>query len=345
MIDFKPVRLGDRAVLERYTMPSGICNCDLAFANLYCWQAVCHSAWAESGGFLVIRFQIDGGERIGYMQPVGEGDFGPILPLLREDAHAHGQRLRIIGLTDEGRDTIRRIVPCHFAFESDRALEDYVYNADDLRNLAGRRYQPKRNHLNRFTAEYPDSRYEELTPDRFGECMALEREWRKAHGRARCGGHDIVRIGQDGLVYPIHYGRHVASRSGGDEHLLRTGLYVRLRLRTRAVCPAAFEHNVDIELAPGQCGGIRLTKCFDSVVSYHEHTCVLVEGYARPQGSVLGAVRKQVGDRLHGCDVVHGHELHVLATQKRAHHESPYASHPVHSNTFHELSPFPRFLR
>ena len=125
MIEFKPVRLEDRAVIERYTMPSGICNCDLAFANMYCWQAVFHSAWAEIGGFLVIRFQIDGGERIGYMQPVGEGDFGPILPLLREDAHAHGQRLRIIGLTDEGRDTIRRVVPCHFAFESDRALEDY----------------------------------------------------------------------------------------------------------------------------------------------------------------------------------------------------------------------------
>ena len=86
MIEFKPVRLEDRAVIERYTMPSGICNCDLAFANMYCWQAVFHSAWAEIGGFLVIRFQIDGGERIGYMQPVGEGDFGPILPLLREDA-------------------------------------------------------------------------------------------------------------------------------------------------------------------------------------------------------------------------------------------------------------------
>ena len=33
MIEFKPVRLEDRAVIERYTMPSGICNCDLAFAN------------------------------------------------------------------------------------------------------------------------------------------------------------------------------------------------------------------------------------------------------------------------------------------------------------------------
>lgn len=181
MIEFHPVRLEDRSLIERYTMPSGICNCDLAFANMYCWQEVYHSAWAEIEGFLVIRFQIDGGDRIGYMQPVGEGDFGPIIPLLREDAHAHGQRLRIIGLTDEGRDMIRRMHVGQFAFESDRALEDYVYNAEDLRTLPGRRYQPKRNHINRFTAEYPDYHYEVLTRDRFGECMALEREWRRAH--------------------------------------------------------------------------------------------------------------------------------------------------------------------
>ena len=68
-----------------------------------------------------------------------------------------------------------------FAFESDRALEDYVYNAEDLRNLTGRRYQPKRNHINRFMSEYPDFRYENLTRDRFAACMQLEREWRRAH--------------------------------------------------------------------------------------------------------------------------------------------------------------------
>lgn len=180
MIEFKPIRLEDRPRIERYTMPSDISNCDLAFANMFCWQFMYRSAWAEIEGFLVIRFHIDGGEKIGYMQPVGEGDFAPILPALREDAHAHGQRLRIIGLTDQGREAIRRMHAGLFAFESYRALEDYIYNADDLRNLPGRRYQSKRNHINRFLAEYPDFRYEELTPDRFEECMQLEREWRRA---------------------------------------------------------------------------------------------------------------------------------------------------------------------
>lgn len=181
MIEFHPVRLADRAAIERYTLPSGIRNCDLAFANMFCWQSVYRSTWAVVDGFLVVRFQIDGGARIGYMQPVGPGDFTRIVPTLREDAHAHGQRLRLIGLTDEGREQLRRTHPGQFAFASDRALEDYIYRADDLRTLPGRRYQPKRNHINRFVAAYPDYRYEELTPDRFAECMALEREWRRTH--------------------------------------------------------------------------------------------------------------------------------------------------------------------
>jgi len=181
MIEFRPVRLEDRATIERRTMSSDIRNCDLAFANMFCWQGVYRSAWAIVEGFLVIRFHIDGGTRIGYMQPLGEGDFASIIPALRDDAHRYGQRLRIIGLTDEGRDLIRRTHPGAFAFASDRALEDYIYRADDLRTLPGRRYQPKRNHINRFVAACPDYRYEELTPDRFAECMALEREWRRAH--------------------------------------------------------------------------------------------------------------------------------------------------------------------
>ncbi len=179
MIDFHPVRLEDRAIIERYTMPSDITDCNLAFANMYCWQELYRSAWAEVGGFLVIRFQIDGGSKIGYMQPVGPGDFAPIIPLLRDDAHAHGQRLRILGLSDEGCARIRRMHLGQFAFESDPAQEDYLYAAEDLRLLPGRRYQSKRNHINRFTALCPDYRYEPLEPRHFAECMRLESEWRR----------------------------------------------------------------------------------------------------------------------------------------------------------------------
>ena len=37
---------------------------------------------------------------------------------------------------------------------------------------------PKRNHINRFEAEY-EYRYEPMTRDHAAECMRLEAEWRK----------------------------------------------------------------------------------------------------------------------------------------------------------------------
>ncbi len=178
MIEFKPITLADRALVERYVGQSECRNCDMAFANMFCWRGVYDSAVAEVEGFLVIRFRIDGGHRLGYMQPLGEGDFTPLLPLLTEDAERHGQRLRLMGLTPDGCGQVRRSGFGEFAFSTPRDLSDYIYNAEELSTLPGRRYQSKRNHINRFTAEY-DYRYEPLTEGRFGECLKLEQRWRR----------------------------------------------------------------------------------------------------------------------------------------------------------------------
>ena len=167
MIEFKPVRLEDKQIIERHTMPSGILNCDLAFANMYCWQAMYHSAWAVIDGFLVIRFHIGGSEKIGYMQPVGEGDFAGIIPALRADAHAHGQRLRIIGLTDEGREMIRNMHAGLFAFESDRALEDYVSSPDSVRaakNLLSETGSPPGQNSGKYDSRTRYSRHGSAVP-------------------------------------------------------------------------------------------------------------------------------------------------------------------------------------
>jgi len=178
MIDFKPITLADRALVERYVGASECRNCDMAFANMFCWRSLYDSAVAEVDGFLVIRFRIDGGHRLGYMQPLGEGDFTSLLPLLAEDARRHGQRLRLMGLTPDGCERVRRSGFGEFAFSTPRDLSDYIYNAEELSTLPGRRYQSKRNHINRFTAEY-DYRYEPLTEERFEECLLLEQRWRR----------------------------------------------------------------------------------------------------------------------------------------------------------------------
>ena len=181
MIDFKPVRPEDRAAIERFTLRSETENCDFAFANMYCWRFLYDSRWAVVEGFLVVRFRIGGGGRLGYMQPLGPGDFVSVLPQLEADARAHGQRLRLAGLDEAACAHLRSAAGEEYALASDPATDDYVYDAEALRTLPGRRYQSKRNHINRFLSLWPDYRYEALTPDRFAECLRLERRWRAEH--------------------------------------------------------------------------------------------------------------------------------------------------------------------
>lgn len=177
MLNFKAVELEDRAQIERYILPHGVMNCDLSFANMYGWRATYRSEWAVVEGFLVIRFCIDGGDRTGYMQPIGEGDFTRIVPLLCEDAHRRGEPLRLVGLTTEGWQQLNQSWKGLFAAEADRAMSDYIYRREELSRLTGKHYQPKRNHCNRFRTLYPDVRYEELGRTHFAACLELEREW------------------------------------------------------------------------------------------------------------------------------------------------------------------------
>lgn len=175
MIRFDRITVAHKTVFGKYTVGRHLRNCDMAFANIYCWQDTYRTEIAECDGFLLLRFVYGDGET-GYMQPVGDGDIRRMVSLLAEDAAARGSALRIVGLSPERRDEIERTFPDMFAFSSPRSLRDYIYLASDLATLKGRRYQPKRNHVNRFTAQY-SFRYEPLSAANMPDCMELNRKW------------------------------------------------------------------------------------------------------------------------------------------------------------------------
>lgn len=185
MIPFRPVTPADRARFEHYTHASKRQNCDLAFANIYCWKGLYRSELAEVEGDMVIRFRIDGGEQIGYMFPLGEGDLPRVIEALRSDAANFGQPLRLMGLEWEDCCVLKQHYGGAFAVDRRRSMSDYIYRREDLCRLSGKHFQPKRNHLNRFRTHYPNHRFEPLTPERFTECLRLEQTWCQNNDRCR----------------------------------------------------------------------------------------------------------------------------------------------------------------
>ena len=59
------------------------------------------------------------------------------------------------------------------------SLEDYLYNGDDLRELKGRKYHSKRNHLSNFRKNYPDYEYQSLTADMLEDVWEYINLWCK----------------------------------------------------------------------------------------------------------------------------------------------------------------------
>lgn len=183
MIAFKPIDLSDKETVQKYTLCSPRRNCDLSFVNLYSWRFLYQTEIAEMNGFLLFRFYADG--QLAYMMPVGEGsDIRPVIEALMEDAKSQGAPFRLLGVCVNMRAELENAFPDRFNFVSDRDYADYIYLRSDLSTLKGKKFQPKRNHLNKFRSNYPNYTYKPLTSDLIPACLELETQWCRANNCA-----------------------------------------------------------------------------------------------------------------------------------------------------------------
>lgn len=181
---FKPINLEDKDVITSYTYSSPFLNCDFAFANMCSWRFLYDSEYAIEDGFLFIRFYIEEKDRkrSAYMFPVGNGDLKKAIMALQKDSQERreGHPLLILGITPEAKKQLEGVFSNDFTYFSERDYFDYIYLREDLLNLKGKKFQAKRNHINKFKKLY-DYTYLPITPEIVPQCMQLERLWVRVH--------------------------------------------------------------------------------------------------------------------------------------------------------------------
>ncbi|MBO4688485.1 MAG: ATP-grasp domain-containing protein, partial [Clostridiales bacterium] len=153
---------------------------DLTFHCRYAWDNVFNIEYAIIEDCLV---QISDGD--GYTSPFMLMPLGKLAPTklrriieqVRPIFDERNWAFRICTIDENYRDMFLALP---FPIEKcayDRDSSDYLYNADSLRNLTGKRYAKKRNHLKHFLAAYPDHEYFPLEPSLFPECLDLVKSW------------------------------------------------------------------------------------------------------------------------------------------------------------------------
>lgn len=172
MIDFQPLTTEKKAEYEKYLQNAGERGCEYSFVNLYLWgrqkATVLHD-------HLVFFSQFN--RKSVYLFPVGTGDKKAVLEAVIADAKERGIPCRLTGLTQEDCAALQALYPGKFHYHFDRSTFDYIYSIDDLADLAGRKFQKKRNHLNKFREVCPDHTLEPITDENIEEVKQMVDTW------------------------------------------------------------------------------------------------------------------------------------------------------------------------
>ncbi len=172
MIPFKRLSLAEKESYESVLFSVPERSCEYSFANLYLWGR-------QEVAFLygcAVFFSHFGGKSV-YPYPIGPGDRRCAVEAVIADARERGIPCRIVGLTEADQQELEGWFPGQFLFHTDRDSYDYVYDIHALADLAGKKLQKKRNHVNKFQSRYPDWRVRPLEPCHLEGAMHMVNDW------------------------------------------------------------------------------------------------------------------------------------------------------------------------
>jgi hypothetical protein len=180
MLPFQPVTIDDKETLQFFFNKVAYGNCDFSFSNIFSWKRFYDTTYSVEGDYLYFRFQ-PAGALPGYLFPVGEGNLKNAIERIKQDADERATELRLYAITQKMFDLLEDVMPGQFIFEKDRDWYEYIYSSKDLITLVGKKYQAKRNHINKFKRTY-QWEYLPITRDIIPDCLNLYERWCAENG-------------------------------------------------------------------------------------------------------------------------------------------------------------------
>ena len=171
MLNFQPLTLREIELLRPYFSchPSRIC--DSTIGGTFLWRDYFRTEYAEAEGALYLRSRMpETGEYI-YSVPMGENE-----PATRERLKAYctaqEHSLILSTVSEEDLPVVRALWP-EAKVETIPAWADYLYLAEDIKELPGKKYATQRNHISKFNRLYPEWTYEPITADNLSSVRAF----------------------------------------------------------------------------------------------------------------------------------------------------------------------------
>ncbi len=158
-LQFKPIEAKDISQIAQFYALRPNKTCDSVYLDSFIWRNYYHVKYAVSDGKALQFLMEKDGEPFSAMPMCREEDLPHYFNELKEYFNQVLKKPLRIFLADEEAVQYLKPDPELFEIKEQVDLKDYLYDAEAMRTLAGKKLHKKKNHLNSFLREY-EGRYE-----------------------------------------------------------------------------------------------------------------------------------------------------------------------------------------
>lgn len=175
METFKKITIEDSKIISKYLSISKHSSCDYSTGNLVLWSKVYQTQIAVVNNMLFIKFKRDNEDFFAF--PIGNGDLKQAFEWMFAYCEEQNIQFKMNLVEPDMFEEIEKIYPGVFTISYLRDSADYVYSIEDLKNLSGKKYHGKKNHINKFMKVNEEWAYEAITDENTANCIDMVKEW------------------------------------------------------------------------------------------------------------------------------------------------------------------------
>jgi len=175
MLTFKEPQITDKVWIDEILKDAPYKHAENCFTNIFLWCDSFSTKIARFNDRIIQKSVYDGSAT--YSFPAGSGPLKPAIEAILENAEETKLPFIIRGISKQHKEEMETLYS-GVTFTPEENSFDYVYSAEKLSTLAGKKLHAKRNYINRFLMENNWS-YEPVTKDNINACQDMANTWLK----------------------------------------------------------------------------------------------------------------------------------------------------------------------
>ena len=173
-LDFKTPDIKDYSKIQKVISPfvADSLSCEITPMTLLIWKNYYHQKIAFLDDMMFVSL---GKNSDIFLLPFAK-DMEKAVNILRDFTKAENRPLIFLGAEGTRLDTFNSIFSEVFSQSESRDDFEYLYLTENLKNLSGKKFHSKRNHISAFSRAY-DWQYETLTIENLPEVLKMADKW------------------------------------------------------------------------------------------------------------------------------------------------------------------------